>query len=168
MTIKFVFVVKSWRCFMKNRFYCFDVWSFYLLIAFPIIASVILLFLEEWLPALFCFILSLLFAIPCIIWRKLFFAKLEFSETKVSKVYGKEVINSIKWEDVVEVRTLPRNFIYILAQPYDKSILNNYKTNICFWITGEKLDAFLQFKEKFQDKITDLTILSKKTQELFH
>ena len=52
----------------------------------PLIISIILLLCKEWLPALFCFIAFLFFAIPCIIWRKLFFAKIEFSEDGVSKV----------------------------------------------------------------------------------
>ena len=98
---------------MKNRFYCAEVWPFYLLMAQPLLISIILLLCKEWLPVLFCFIAFLFFAIPCIIWRKLFFAKIEFSEFGVSKVYGKEVINSIKWEDKVEIRALPQNFIYL-------------------------------------------------------
>ena len=134
----------------------------------PLFISIILLLCKEWLPALFCFIAFLFFAIPCIIWRKLFFAKIEFSEDGVSKVYGKEVINSVKWEDIVEIRAFLQDFIYILDKPYDESILSKPKTNICFRITVEKLDAFLQSKEKFQDKITDISILSKKLQERFY
>ena len=129
-------------------------------VSFPMVSCIVLLAYQEWWPAVTCFAVVFISLLFLAIWRELFFAKISLSENGISKVFGKKVINSIAWENLVEVRALSDYFLYFLDEKYDKKVLNNYKTNICLALTSKKLKILLQFKDKFQDKIIDITILS--------
>ncbi len=151
----------------KEMFVMQDIWALFGLPVLSFVSSIILLILREWFPALFCFLLGLLFTIPLVIWRKLFFAKIRLTDEGVCRFFGDEIINKICWNDIVEVRVLAKRCVYFLDKPYDEKVIPlNYKTNICFNLTKKNFANLLQFKEKFKDKITDISLLSESQKRL--
>ena len=101
-----------------------------------------------------------------IIGRKTIFAKIKITKDGISKIYKNEIIKFISWNMLVEVRALPKYYLYFLDKPFDNNTLLDYKTNICFWLTDKNLNCLLQYKENFQNKISDINILSDKHQEI--
>ena len=77
----------------KEMFAMTDIWALFALPVLSFVSSIILLILREWFPALFCFLLGLLFTIPLVIWRKLFFAKIRLTDEGVCRFFGDELIN---------------------------------------------------------------------------
>lgn len=151
---------------MEQTFFVAEkIWTFLVLPAISFIAGIILLFFKEWYPAIACFVLFFVFSLILIIWKELFFVKISISSNGIRKVLGKKVIKNIIWEQLVEVRALPNYFIYFLDNKYEEKTLLNYKTNVCFVLTPKKLNIILQYKDKFQAKITDISILSDKDQQ---
>lgn len=99
--------------------------------------------------------------------EKIVFAKIRLTDEGVCRFFGDEIINKICWNDVVEVRVLAKRCVYFLDKPYDEKVIPlNYKTNICFNLTKKNFANLLQFKEKFKDKITDISLLSESQKRL--
>lgn len=152
---------------MKQTFYIIPyIWLFF---GFPVLfllSTIILLILKEWYPSIVCFVLMVITNLILIIGRKAIFAKIKITKDGISKIYKNEIIKFISWNMLVEVRALPKYYLYFLDKPFDNNTLLDYKTNICFWLTDKNLNCLLQYKENFQNKISDINILSDKHQEI--
>lgn len=145
------------------------VWTFFGLPVIALLACIITLVMKLWYESLFCGCIALILCIPLVVWRKLFFAKIEFDENYIKRKYRKEIIYAISWEDLVEVRAVPVNMIYFLDVNFDKDkLLKEYKKNICFALSNKNFKILMQYKDKFKDKITDISSLSKKYQNLLN
>lgn len=146
-----------------------QIWLLFGMPTISFLATILLLILQEWYPALACFILCLIFILPLIIWRKLFFSKIKITSDGISRIYKNEVIKKIPWENLVEVRVVPKYSIYFLDEAYDKNkTLLQYRTNITFYLTKKNIEYLLSYKEKFKSKITDISLLSEKYKNLLY
>lgn len=87
-------------------------YSIYPLIGF--VGGIVMIFYNEISGAIFCFLGGIFFAVPLIIFRKLFFKKMIIDEEGIKTYYRKTIIKDLKWEDIKESKVNPGNKVQIL------------------------------------------------------
>lgn len=95
---------------MKKPKYIAYPFTYLVLIILPIISSIIVLLYKEYAGAIVCFCMGVLFAIPYIIFRKKFFAKMIIDDEGFKIYYRKQIVRELKWKDIKDAQAIPTSY----------------------------------------------------------
>ena len=137
------------------------------LIILPIISLTLASIFAKDAYILFALFVPLIFCITLFICRKTVFSQIEIDSIGIRRLYGKTIINSLTWDEVMVVKSTHNLMLNFLEKEKDtREIANDYKTNIGFRINNTNENIILNYKAFFKDKITDLSSLPKYYQNL--
>ena len=136
------------------------------LITIPILIAIITGVCLMDYQVVYILIVPLLSSIFLVSLRKTIFAKIEISNEGIARFYKKEVIHFISWNNLVEIRFVPKYCVLFLDSNMDSKAISNSKTIVWFWINSRKINIMLKYKDKFKGKITNPGFLGEKTKRL--
>lgn len=126
----------------KPKYYSFPL--FYLIILVFFALGVIFLFcFQQFIPAILCLIILLLWQVPLIVFRKNYFKKIIINERGITFFYKQKITNDIRWEDIKDALAIPKGII-LLDEPIN---LIEAKKNALSWIEVHRF--FISFKSKY-------------------
>ena len=151
-----------------------QLWTFFLLPTLSFFASIVLLFLNEWYPALVCFIVCIIFMLPLIIWRKWFFMQILINEDGLKTFYKDYIFSEIKWNEIKDAKVttityydayisfskLPNIFVNTKMAIKDKSIIN-------VRLNSKPGNVLIKYYKKIPIEIRDFEKLPKFIKEMF-
>ena len=135
-------------------------------IIFPTIATIIVLFIDFNFTYLFILLLPITATILIFSGRKLIFCKISIDDNFITKKYKNEILYQVSWEELKFVKSF-NSYLYFLKYDFNREeISKNLKHIIGFSLNKNSLNKILPYRNKFLDKITDISSLSKKYQNL--
>lgn len=146
----------------NNSFLCFET-GIYLLIFMvfmPTLLSIILTFCFKKFEYLYGLIFALLGLLLIFLLRKTLFSKIVLTEQNISRIYRKKIIKTIKWENLVIIKAIPkRHLIFLETDNPKKELWKEYKDAIYFYVNKQKILKLKPFIKITNCPIVNLGIL---------
>lgn len=154
---------------MEDKFLCFNtgLCLIFILIIAPIIGTAISFSVTYNYLFFLLLIISAAGTFIIIKSRKTLFSKILINEKGIARVYKTDVIKSLLWADLKIVRVVPNYHIIFLDENITQVDANkNWKTNIIFSLNKKKIKIINKYKNYFENKLMDTSILGKVDRDL--
>lgn len=124
-----------------------------------IILMIIGLIIQNYNVAIVSFIIGILFSLPVLLLRKIFFAKMLIDEEGIHVFYRNKLLKEIKWNEIKMAKVVPNSFGGQII--FAKETEFNQKSSISINMNTDFALYLFKYKHKIPVPITDLDKLSK-------
>lgn len=149
---------------MKKKFLCTEtvIYHIIFIMLIPSITVILLSIIFKDPKPLYALIFVLLYSLIIFMFRKYFFAKVEFNENGIVKKYRNKILVSISWNSLIKVMVMHNKYIYFLNKDLSKNELSSkFNEIIAISITKNKLNTFKNYLNYIHCNIEGLDYLLK-------